>query len=50
LHAPVTTAANAIKISGLIQLEIAVDGCVLGIVLTLCVAQTVKGLEHGKGD
>lgn len=49
LHAPVTTAANAIRISGLIQLAVTVDGCWLGIVLTLCIAQTVQGLEHIKG-
>jgi hypothetical protein len=49
LHAPVTTAANAIRISGLIQLAVTVDGCLLGIVLTLCIAQTVQCLEHFKG-
>lgn len=42
LHAPVTTAANAIRSIALSPLEIAVDGCLLGIVLTLCCAQTVR--------
>ena len=45
LHAPVTTAANAIRTSVLIQLGSPVDCCLLGIVLTLCYAQTVKDLS-----
>ena len=48
LHAPVTIAANATKIRGLIQLGIIVSERRDVIVLTLCNARTGKVLEHQK--
>jgi hypothetical protein len=48
LQALAKSIVNPIKITGLIQLEIDVDDRRDVIVVTLCMAQTVRGLEHQK--
>ena len=48
LQAPATIAVNATNMTGFSQLGIGVDDRLDFIVVTLCMAQTVRGLEHQK--